>query len=99
MVYRTWPLIVLYVFSMLLVLMQRPVIALQREPIPQYEGDDNPQHDGQPKFCLNHDTAKHAKNCSCRSMNPDGESCSQEKPSCKVYCRPKSCQCLSPCTT
>jgi hypothetical protein len=75
--------------------------ALQKEPIPQYPGDENPRHDGQPSFCQNHDSAKHAKNCSCRSMNPDGETCShdQESASCKVYCRRKACRCANPCAT
>jgi hypothetical protein len=73
--------------------------SLQQTPIPNYPGDDNPQHDGQPMFCLNHSTEKHAANCACRSMNPDAESCSQESAKCKVYCRKEACRCLSPCMT
>ncbi len=73
--------------------------AWQREPIPQYPGDDNPQHDGQPAHCQNMDSAKHAANCSCKSMNPDGESCDQESSKCKVYCRKEACRCISPCTS
>lgn len=83
----------------LLLTLALSVTAFQREPIPQYPGDDNPQHDGQPMYCVNHDTAKHAANCSCRSMNPDGESCEQESSKCKVYCRKEACRCANPCAT
>ena len=67
-------------------------------PIPRYPGDDNPSHDGQPMWCQNHDTERHAKNCECKSMNPDGEGCN-DSGTCKVYCRKSACRCISPCTT
>lgn len=78
------------------------LVALQKEPIPPYGGDDNPQHDGQPMFCVNHSNGKHAQNCSCRSMSADGEGCNpdgKESSACKVFCRKSACRCANPCST
>lgn len=82
-------------------LMVLSLIAWQKEPIPKYEGDDNPSHDGQPSFCVNHSKGRHAQNCSCRYMNRDEESCTDDSSTgrCKVFCRKSACRCANPCAT
>ncbi len=92
MMYRIGVLLSLMIFALCLT-------AWQQEPIPLYPGDEDRSHDGQPMHCQNMDTAKHAANCQCKSMNPDGESCDTESSKCKVYCRKTACRCISPCTT
>lgn len=75
--------------------------AWQKPQAPTFPGDGDPRHDGQPIQCQNHSNGRYAKNCSCKSMNSDGETCSdqQESRSCKVYCRKDACRCISPCQT
>jgi hypothetical protein len=84
------------VVSLLLVTL---AFALQL-PIPPFEGDGNPQHDGQPKWCQSHDDS-HVHNCDCRKMecDPNGMPGGGEHANCKVYCRPKACRCVKPCMT
>lgn len=71
-------------------------------PIPPFEGDGNPQHDGQPKWCSNVDTKTHAKNCDCQPKMGDKE-CHEpnagggENSRCSVYCRKAACRCESTC--
>ncbi len=78
-------------------------IGFQLPQPPPYEGDGNPAHDGQPKFCINVDTDKNSHNCNCKPMVGDpeckdgGEGGGGESPKCRVYCRPKSCRCLPSC--
>ena len=78
-------------------------VALQGpQPIPPYPGDDNPQHDGQPMFCVNVDTKEHVHNCACRGMVAD-DNCREEgggeSSRCKVWCRKSACRCQSDCKT
>jgi len=72
------------------------------QPIPPYEGDDNPQHDGQPAFCINRSTREHIHNCACKGMLAD-HNCEQqgggENSKCAVYCRKNACRCESDCKT
>jgi hypothetical protein len=83
------------------------LIAFDKQPIPRFPGDGNPQHDGQPLFCRNFDTKEEAKNCSCRAMSeqecaePTDEEGGEggESAKCKVYCRKNSCQCERHCDT
>lgn len=71
-------------------------------PIPPFEGDDNPAHDGQPQFCINTDTREHLHNCSCRGMQAQNnceEEGGGESSRCKVYCRKSACKCKTDCQT
>lgn len=69
------------------------------QPIPDYPGDGNSQHDGQPAFCTNV-TGKYKANCQCKSMNENHE-CEGggESSKCSVYCRKSDCKCKSECDT
>lgn len=62
---------------------------------------DDPDHEGQPAFCLNVDTPQHLHNCTCMPTMSDSD-CETRKPGketaqCKVYCRPKACGCRRSC--
>lgn len=78
------------------------VVAWQTpQPIPPFEGDGNPQHDGQPKFCQNVDSKTHARNCDCKPHMGDKE-CQEpdrgaENPKCSVWCRKPACRCERDC--
>ena len=72
--------------------------------IPPYEGDDNPSHDGQPKWCQRDDRGGFKANCHCKAMGGDGEGmCDGSKPAahgdpkCSTYCRRTACACHSEC--
>ncbi len=79
--------------------------------IPIFPGDGNPQHDGQPVFCQNHDGGGWKHNCECHSMNPTHEQCKRDEngadpdgqyhgpdtSKCKVYCRKTECRCVNHC--
>ncbi len=84
----------------------------QPKPIPPFGGDGNPQHDGQPEHCQNHDHNGWLHNCDCRageekhcpkdgSMEPESddgdEPTGRESSKCKVYCRKDKCGCITPC--
>jgi len=68
-------------------------------PIPPYEGDGNPQHDGQPRWCQATDGFGYKKNCGIcdTKCGPDGTG--GESPKCKVYCRKGACRCHPECHT
>jgi hypothetical protein len=70
------------------------------QPIPPFQGDGNPQHDGQPRWCQNKDDA-HLHNCECMktACDRDGQPGGDERPTCKVYCRRNACRCQKPCQT
>jgi hypothetical protein len=71
----------------------------QPAPIPPFEGDGNPQHDGQPSYCQNFDT-KFAHNCKCIDMQDQAcDRTEQESAKCKVYCRKHACRCKTSCNT
>src|SRR5437016_4023385 len=84
-------------------------VALQKQPIPPFPGDGNPQHKGQPTWCANFDTKENTRNCECQAMNADA--CKHEdeygpdsygednSPRCKVHCRRDACQCQRHCST
>ena len=78
-------------------------IALQEpQPIPPFEGDGNPSHEGQPSFCINVDTKEYVHNCSCRGMVADnscGEEGGGESSRCSVFCRKHACKCVTDCKT
>ncbi len=82
-------------------------VLLAQQPIPPFEGDGNEQHDGQPKFCVNHDHSGYIHNCSCKGMAnkdcenemPGQEKGGGESANCKVYCRKSACRCIDPCTS
>ncbi len=68
-------------------------------PIPEYEGDGNPQHDGQPKWCQAIDVGGFKKNCGiCDTKCGPGETGGEDK-RCKVYCRKGACKCHADCQT
>lgn len=59
------------------------------KPIPPYAGDDNPQHDGQPKWCQNKAANGYRANCGCKrscDRNDRGSDC-------VTYCRTPACKC------
>ena len=64
--------------------------------IPPYEGDDNPQHDGQPKWCQREDAGGFKKNCDC-GMKCDRDGNVAESSRCKTYCRKTACGCHGAC--
>lgn len=71
----------------------------QGREIPTYEGDDNAQHDGQPKWCQAKDAGGFAKNCGvCDTMCGPGNTGGEDK-RCKVYCRKGACKCHPECST
>jgi hypothetical protein len=64
------------------------------QPIPQYEGDSDSMHDGQPRWCQARDENGFKKNCGicdrrCGEVHNDSK--------CKVYCRAKACRCHHEC--
>ncbi len=70
-------------------------------PIPPFEGDGNPMHDAQPKWCQNTDTKTHARNCDCKPHMGDKE-CQEadrgaENSRCSVWCRKSACKCERDC--
>lgn len=90
--------------AVLLLALAVSATAWQKPKAPPFPGDGNPQHDGQPLVCINHSNgkyAKYAKNCSCRRMNPDGRTCTDERDmtSCSTTCRKPACLCANPCAT
>lgn len=88
--------------------------AFQLQPIPPYEGDDNSQHNGQPKWCQNESDGLFAHNCDCQSTTDNGR-CKRgheeeegsgpdtydenSMPRCKVHCRKDACRCRRRCDT
>lgn len=85
-------------------------LAAQREqppkPTPPFPGDGNPQHNGQPMHCQNHDHNGWLHNCDCRAEEADHCNPGDPEPSaptgresskCKVYCRKDHCHCVTPC--
>lgn len=67
--------------------------------IPEFEGDGNPAHDGQPKWCQAHDALGFKANCGkCETMCDPGHA-GQEDKRCAVYCRPGACKCNPQCAT
>lgn len=71
------------------------------KPIPPFEGDGNSQHDGQPAFCVNHDTKEWVHNCDCKPHVGDKE-CQDadrgaENSKCSVWCRRSACRCERDC--
>jgi len=89
--------------TFLLIALAAVALALQSPaPIPPFEGDGNPDHDRQPKWCQSHDDTNHVHNCDCRASHCDpGEEAPNagESPRCKVYCRKTACRCKNPCGT
>jgi hypothetical protein len=86
------------------------LVAFEKQEIPTFPGDGNPQHDGQPVMCQNFDTKEYKHNCACKAMN-DEAACTPhdpgadededegggESPRCKVYCRKSACFCQRHC--
>jgi len=67
-------------------------------PIPPYEGDGNPSHDGQPQWCQNVDSPANKGNCDCMDMADDQcDKAGRNTSKCKVWCRPSSCKCRTKC--
>ena len=72
-------------------------------PVPPFEGDGNPDHDGQPVHCQNFDSTAYLHNCECMAMADDPKceeksaNTSSENPKCKVYCRKTACRCKKKC--
>ncbi len=57
--------------------------------IPTFPGDDNPQHNGQPEFCIGASDGTHKPNCGvCNMCGKDAP----ESPKCKTYCRRGACR-------
>lgn len=70
----------------------------QQGQIPPYEGDGDPRHDGQPKFCQNVDSPQYVHNCECIDMaDKSCDKSAQDTSKCRVWCRKKSCNCRSVC--
>lgn len=67
----------------------------QSREIPEYEGDSNPQHNGQPKFCQAKDINGYKKNCGIC----DSDCSSHHGSQCKTYCRMNACFCHPACST
>lgn len=79
------------------------LLAFQKQPIPDYPGDDNPQHDGQPMWCANFDTKEHTRNCECQAKSKQDcehrDDYGPDTGSCKVFCRKHACTCQTACET
>lgn len=71
------------------------LLLAQTGDIPQYEGDDNPNHNGQPKWCQARDENGFKKNCGICNHQCDGRGVDDHK--CKVFCRAKACKCNPGC--
>ena len=71
------------------------LLAQGGKDIPIYEGDNNPRHDGQPKFCQNKEANGYKANCSCENAklceHPHGDD------KCKTHCRRSACKCAPNC--
>lgn len=86
-------------------------VGFQQIPIPDYPGDDNPQHSGQPLFCQNYETREHAHNCECLEMDSEDSRCKLHpededwdtrgpmSTKCKTRCRRDACLCQRKCDT
>jgi len=74
-------------------------MAWQDRPIPDYPGDDNPQHNGQPMWCQARDENGHKKNCGVCDMHCSQDGTPIESNKCRVYCRHGACRCHRPCIT
>lgn len=64
-------------------------------------GDSGGSHEGQPRFCQNHDGGGYQHNCDCQkhACERDGAPGGGDMPQCTVYCRKSSCRCQKPCQT
>ena len=92
----------------MLLVLALALTGFDKQPIPPFPGDGNPDHDGQPLFCQNYSDKTVDANCHCKAMNPEqceeqqdseGEGDVSESSKCKVYCRHSACKCQSGCTT
>lgn len=70
-------------------------VALQSPPqeIPVFQGDDNPSHDGQPKWCQNGDGGGYKANCKCERDCNDPNQDQHRQSGCRTYCRTPACHC------
>jgi hypothetical protein len=61
-------------------------------PDPDYVGDEDPAHKGQPKTCSNSKHIKAVKqDCACK--RPKCDETAMEDRNCSVYCRREACAC------
>ena len=70
----------------------------QQGQIPPYEGDGNPQHNGQPKFCQNVDSPQYVHNCECQDMaDKSCDKSGKDTSKCATWCRKPACRCRVAC--
>jgi hypothetical protein len=68
--------------------------------IPTFDGDDNPDHNGQPKWCQSSNQGGFKANCGkCNPPTCDekGNAIHYNNPKCGVNCRPNACLCHPGC--
>ncbi len=67
---RIFTLLSVFIFAMLLAVSPTP--SFEKQKIPQYPGDDNPMHNGQPMWCQNFSTKEYEGNCDCYATKENG---------------------------